>query len=474
MKIVPIILSGGSGTRLWPVSRKAFPKQFHALIGENSMFQDTLLRLAGLSELGCPIIVANQEHRFLVAEQLLEKEMQGQIILEPIGRNTAPAVTLAAFEITRNFPEAIMVVLPSDHIVTDINAFHAALETAIVLAGKDKMVTFGVVPTRPETGYGYIMAGAELLPNSGAFNLERFVEKPNRVLAETYLQTGDYLWNSGMFVFKASVWLESMQTHASAMLESIRNAYNHIERDADFLRLEILSFSNCPSDSIDYTIMEKVTDGVVIKLDAGWSDVGSWDALAGCVVQDDNGNVTQGDVKLVDTTNSLIYSSSRFVAAVGLHDAIVVETADAILVTTKSNAQEVKSIVSELELHSRMEHLAHRAVKRPWGQYEGISKGERYQVKRITVKPGASLSLQMHYHRAEHWVVVRGAAAIVRGEEQTILTENQSTYIPPGMVHRLENIGKVDLELIEVQTGCYLGEDDIVRLEDRYGREKSP
>lgn len=474
MKIIPVILSGGSGTRLWPVSRKSFPKQFHALVGENSMFQDTLLRLKGLSELGCPIIVTNQEHRFLVAEQLLEIEMQGQIILEPIGRNTAPAVTVAALEITRSSPDAIMIVLPSDHIVVDNSAFHAALEAAIALASKDKLVTFGIVPTKPETGYGYIMAGDELLPNSGAFNLVRFVEKPDRVLAETYIQTGDYLWNSGMFVFKASAWLKSMQTHASAMLESVRKAHGHIDRETDFLRLNISSFSDCPSDSIDYAIMEKITDGVVIKLDVGWNDVGSWDALAGCVASDGSGNVTQGDVKLVDTTNSLFYSSSRFIAAVGMHDVIVVETADAILVTTKSNAQEVKSIVSELELHSRMEHLTHRAVKRPWGQYEGLSKGERYQVKRITVKPGASLSLQMHYHRAEHWIVVRGAASIVRGDEQSILTENQSTYIPPGMVHRLENLGKVDLELIEVQTGCYLGEDDIVRLDDRYGRTKSP
>jgi mannose-1-phosphate guanylyltransferase/mannose-6-phosphate isomerase len=473
MKIVPVILSGGSGTRLWPVSRKAFPKQFHVLFGENSMFQDTVLRLNGLPELASPIVVANQEHRFLVAEQLHEIGMQGQIILESIGRNTAPAVTLAALELETSSPEAIMIVLPSDHLITDLNAFHEALETAITYASKDKLVTFGIVPTRPETGYGYIKSGDELLPHSKAFNLERFVEKPDRMLAETYVQSGEYLWNSGMFVFKASVWLESMQRHADAMLSAVRNAHAHIERDVDFMRLDTRTFSDCPSGSIDYTIMENITDGLVIKLDAGWSDVGSWDALAGCIPPDADGNVKQGDVRLVDTKNSLIYSSSRFVGAVGLDDIIVVETSDAVLVSTKSNAQEVKSIVSELVSNSRMEHLAHRAIKRPWGQFDCISKGDRYQVKKITVKPGKSLSLQMHYHRAEHWVVVRGTATIIRGDERTILTENQSTYIPPGMVHRLENLGRVDLELIEVQTGSYLGEDDIVRLDDSYGRTKA-
>lgn len=473
MKIVPVILSGGSGTRLWPLSRKAFPKQFHVLVGENSMFQDTVLRLNGISELGNPIVVANQEHRFLVAEQLQEIGMQGQIILESIGRNTAPAVTLAALELASSSPEAIMIVLPSDHLITDINAFHAALEAAISCANKDKLVTFGIVPTRPETGYGYIKAGGELSANSGIFNLEQFVEKPNQVLAETYVQSGEYLWNSGMFVFKASVWLEAMQKHADAMLGAVKKAYTHIQRDADFMRLDTETFSACPSGSIDYTIMEKITDALVIKLDAGWSDVGSWDALADCIAPDNNGNVTQGDVRLVDTKNSLVYSSSRLVGTVGLQDVIVVETPDAVLVSTKAAAQDVKSIVSELVLHSRMEHLTHRDEKRPWGQFDSISKGDRYQVKKIIVKPGKSLSLQMHYHRAEHWVVVRGTATVIRGDERSIFTENQSTYIPPGMVHRLENQGKVDLELIEVQTGSYLGEDDIVRFDDCYGRIES-
>ncbi len=470
MSVVPVVLSGGSGTRLWPLSRRSLPKQFHALSGNRSMFQETILRLDGIGGLVDPIIVANQEHRFLVAEQLREIGRAGRAILEPVGHNTAPAVTLAALEVSRADPKSTMIVLPSDHRVSDPLAFRAAVEAAVACAVGGKLVAFGVAPTHPETGYGYIKIGKPISENGLGFVLEGFVEKPTLELAQRYLESGDYLWNSGMFVFSAIAWLDAMRVHAPEMLGAVTDTFESVRRDENFLKLDAGSFEKCPSDSIDYAVMEKLTDGVVVKLSAGWSDVGSWDAFADCMAADASGNVVRGDVRLLSTTDSLVYSSSRLVATIGLNDAIVVETADAVLVTTKSNAQKVRDIVAGLESQSRSEHISHRAVRRPWGQYDCVSRGDRYQVKKITVKPGASLSLQKHYHRAEHWVVVRGTARVIRGDEEIILTENQSAYIPLGTVHQLENPGKVDLEIIEVQSGSYLGEDDIVRYKDRYGR----
>ncbi len=463
--IQPVILSGGSGTRLWPLSREAYPKQFLPLAGALTMLQATWQRVAPIAARG-PLIIANEAHRFVAAEQLQQAGAVPQaIILEPMGRNTAPAIAVAALEATRDGADALLLVLPSDHVIGDEAAFRAAVATAAEAADAGKLVTFGIVPTGPETGYGYIKAG----PGEDARPVERFVEKPDLATATDYVASGEYFWNSGMFLFKASRYLEELARFNPVMLEGCRVAWAGARRDADFTRLDSEAFSAVPSDSIDYAVMEKTTDAVVVALDAGWNDVGSWTALRDVSQQDGDGNAHQGDVIAIDCRNTYAYSE-RLVALVGLDDVVVVETDDAVLVGKGDRMQEIKSVVSRLKAEGRSEATWHRKVYRPWGAYDSIDNGERFQVKRITVKPGGTLSLQMHHHRAEHWIVVSGTAEVTRGEEVLLLSENQSTYIPLGVTHRLRNPGKLPLELIEVQSGSYLGEDDIVRFEDTYGR----
>ncbi|WP_141058484.1 mannose-1-phosphate guanylyltransferase/mannose-6-phosphate isomerase [Stenotrophomonas rhizophila] len=465
LPIVPVILSGGSGTRLWPVSREAYPKQFLPLVGEDTMLQATWKRVAQIAG-AAPIVVANQEHRFMAAEQLRECNVTPQaLILEPIGRNTAPAIAIAALQAMANGDDALLLVLPSDHVVRDEKAFHEAVKQAAAAAQTGKLVTFGIVPTAPETGYGYIKAAA----GQGVRAVERFVEKPNLETAEQYVRSGEYFWNSGMFLFKASRYLAELEALQPAILAASRAALDKASRDSDFIRLDADAFAASPNDSIDYAVMEKTADAAVVPLDAGWNDVGSWSALWEVSDKDASGNACHGDVIAVDCRNSYAYGS-RLIAMVGLDDVVVVETDDAVFVGHKDRVQDVKEIVARIKRDGRSEAAAHRKVYRPWGAYDSIDNGARFQVKRITVKPGATLSLQMHHHRAEHWIVVSGTAEVTRGEEVILLTENQSTYIPLGVTHRLKNPGKLPLELIEVQSGSYLGEDDIVRFEDQYGR----
>ena len=499
MNIQPVILSGGSGTRLWPLSREHYPKQLIALGGENSLLQDTILRLAGLESktpksgkpvtVSSPLIIANEEHRFLIAEQTRQigKTFE-KIILEPVGRNTAPALTLAALAAEKSGNDPILLVMPADHVIQNIDAFQNALIAGAELAEASTLVTFGIVPDAPETGYGYIKKGEAL--QGEACLIERFVEKPDRATAEQYLQSGQYLWNSGMFMMRASVWLSAIEMHHGKIAAACKAAFEKGSDDVDFYRVDHNTFEACPSDSIDYAVMEKLTslpprplggegwgEGVndnissaVVPLDAAWSDVGSWSSLWEVSPRDENGNVIKGDVYAHDTKNSLLISEYRVLATAGLEDMIVVETADAVMVAHKNQAQDVKKLVELIKADARTQHQSHRKVYRPWGCYESIDAGERFQVKRITVNPGASLSLQMHHHRAEHWVVVKGTATVTCGEKQILVAENQSTYIPVGEKHRLENPGAIPLELIEVQSGSYLGEDDIVRYEDNYGR----
>jgi mannose-1-phosphate guanylyltransferase/mannose-6-phosphate isomerase len=465
LPILPVILSGGSGTRLWPLSREAYPKQFLPLVGDTTMLQATWNRVAAIAG-KAPIIVANQEHRFMAAEQLRECNVVPQaLILEPIGRNTAPAIAIAALQALAGGEDALLLVLPSDHVVRNDAAFHAAVKQAAVAADAGKLVTFGIVPTAAETGYGYIKAHA----GEGVRGVDRFVEKPNLETAQQYVSSGEYYWNSGMFLFKASRYLEELQTLQPAMLAACRSALEKGSRDSDFIRLDAEAFAASPNDSIDYAVMEKTADAAVVPLDAGWNDVGSWSALWDVSDKDANGNACHGDVIALDCHNSYAYGN-RLIAMVGLEDVIVVETDDAVFVGHKDRVQDVKEIVGQIKRDGRSEAAAHRKVYRPWGAYDSIDNGARFQVKRITVKPGATLSLQMHHHRAEHWIVVSGTAEVTRGEEVILLTENQSTYIPLGVTHRLKNPGKLPLELIEVQSGSYLGEDDIVRFEDQYGR----
>ncbi len=463
--VLPIILSGGSGTRLWPLSRESYPKQFLPLVGEHSMLQATWLRAAPVAG-HAPIVVANEEHRFVAAEQLQQIGVKPQsILLEPKGRNTAPAIAVAALEATRNGADPLLLVLPSDHVIRDEAAFQAAVRTAAAAAEQGKLVTFGIKPTAPETGYGYIKAGA----GNGVSAVERFVEKPDLATAQGYLASGEYYWNSGMFLFRASRYLEELRRFQPAIADACTKAWNAATRDADFTRLDKDAFAASPSDSIDYAVMEKTADAVVVPLDANWNDVGSWSALLDVSPQDAQGNAHHGDVIEIDCRNTYAYGS-RLIAMVGLQDVVVVETDDAVLVGHRERIQEVKEIVARIKASGRSEATWHRKVYRPWGAYDSIDNGQRFQVKRITVKPGATLSLQMHHHRAEHWIVVSGTAEVTRGEEVLLLTENQSTYIPLGVTHRLKNPGKLPLELIEVQSGSYLGEDDIVRFEDTYGR----
>lgn len=463
--IQPVILSGGSGTRLWPLSREAYPKQFLPLAGELTMLQATWQRIAPLAARG-PLVIANEEHRFVAAEQLQQVGAEpAAIILEPVGRNTAPAIAVAALEATRDGADALLLVLPSDHVITDEAAFRSAVQAAAGAAEAGKLVTFGIVPTGPETGYGYIKAA----DGQGLRAVERFVEKPDLDTATGYVASGQYYWNSGMFLFKASRYLQELERFQPAMLAGSRQAWQQARRDADFTRLDKDAFTAVPSDSIDYAVMEKTADAVVIPLDAGWNDVGSWTALRDVSQQDGDGNAHQGDVIAIDCRNTYAYAQ-RLVALVGLDDVILVETDDAVLVGKADRMQEVKTVVAQLKAEGRSEATWHRKVYRPWGAYDSIDNGERFQVKRITVKPGGTLSLQMHHHRAEHWIVVSGTAEVTRGNEVILLSENQSTYIPLGVTHRLRNPGKLPLELIEVQSGSYLGEDDIVRFEDTYGR----
>jgi mannose-1-phosphate guanylyltransferase/mannose-6-phosphate isomerase len=465
--IHPIVLSGGSGTRLWPLSREHYPKQLLNLVGERTLLQQAFLRIDGMADARAPLVVCNEEHRFLVAEQLRELDKTPmQIILEPVGKNTAPAATLAALCLKQDDTDALMLIMPADHVIRDVAAFQAAVMQGAALAQDGKVVTFGIVPTSPETGYGYIRRG-------DGHRVEEFVEKPDRATAQRYIDSGRYLWNSGIFLVSVGTWLKELERHRPQIFQACRRAYSAGKSDSDFFRVESQAFSECPGDSIDYAVMEKTDRAAVIPLDAGWSDIGAWSALWQVSEHDRNGNALRGDVCLHDTSNSLLFSNHRLVAAVGVSDLIVVETADAVLVMHKDRAQNVREVVEQLKQCKRTEHLTHRRVHRPWGSYESVDGGQRFQVKRLVVKPGAALSLQMHHHRAEHWVVVKGVARVTRGEETFMVHENESTFIPVGVKHRLENPGITALEIVEVQSGGYLGEDDIVRFEDKYNRQTS-
>ena len=468
--LTPVILSGGIGSRLWPLSREHYPKQLLALVGNNTLLQNTITRLIGLTDQAKPVIVCNEKHRFLVAEQLNDIEIKpDNIILEPEGRNTAPAVAVAAFAALARDEDAILLVLPADHLIADTAAFCKAIETGIELAEANHLVTFGIVPNNPETGYGYINA-SEPVEDTVALSVANFVEKPDLETAQRYLDSGEYYWNSGMFLFKAAKYLQELEKFAPEILGTCRLAIDNALEDKNFLRLDSGAFKACSSDSIDYAVMEHTESAVVIPLDAGWNDVGAWSSLWEISEQDDAGNVVLGDVLTENVTNSYLRAEHRLLAAVGIENLTVIETADAVLVAHKDKVQDVKQIVSQLKATHRSEIELHRKVYRPWGYYETIDIEERFQVKRITVNPGSSLSLQLHYHRSEHWVIVRGTAKITKNDEVFVLTENQSTYIPIGTKHRLENQGRIPLEIIEVQSGSYLGEDDIVRFEDDYGR----
>ncbi|MGP4951610.1 mannose-1-phosphate guanylyltransferase/mannose-6-phosphate isomerase [Psychrobacter sp. T6-1] len=466
--ILPVIMAGGSGSRLWPLSRKLNPKQFLSLCGEETLLQQTLSRLEGLSASN-PLIICNEDHRFLVAEQLRNSiAKDANILLEPVGRNTAPAIALAALKATSNGEDPILLVLAADHFIHNTQKFLQAVKNGEEIALRNKLVTFGVVPTHPETGYGYIKIGARLSTNGS--EVISFVEKPDMTTAQTYLDSKEYYWNSGIFMFKASVFLQNLKAFRPDILHACKKATKGMEVDMDFVRVNSQAFVDCPSESIDYAVMEKSSDTAVIELDAGWSDIGSWLALWEIGTKDQQGNVCKGDVLPFETNDSLIYSGNKLVVTLGVENLVVVETKDAVLVAHKNSVQNVKKIVDILKRDGRTEYINHREVYRPWGFYDSIDNGERYQVKRITVKPGAKISVQMHHHRAEHWIIVSGTAKVTIDDKIEILAENQSVYIPIGKIHSLENPGKILLELIEVQSGAYLGEDDIVRIHDIYGR----
>ena len=475
--IHPIILAGGSGVRLWPLSRRANPKQFIALThAKLSMLQTTVARLQGLTgaEIAEPLLICNEEHRFLAAEQMRQMGYaHSKVLLEPAGRNTAPALALAALQRTSHDAagQDLLLVLAADHHMANDDAFHEALRQAVPLATAGKLVTFGVVPTHAETGYGYIEKG-ESLPEGG-FEVRQFVEKPDASTAQRYLSSGHYLWNSGMFMFSAKAYLVELARHAPDILEACQLALAEGSQDQDFIRVGIEAFKACRDESIDYAVMEHTTKAAVVPLDAGWSDVGSWSSLWAVSEKNDEGNALHGDVVVLDTRDCMIRSSGRLVATLGVSDLVIVDTPDALLVAHQSRVQDVKKIVDRLKADSRNEHLNHREVYRPWGKYDSVDAGERYQVKRITVKPGAKLSVQMHHHRAEHWIVVKGTARVTNGDNTSLVSENESTFIPIGQVHALENPGKIELEMVEVQSGSYLGEDDIVRFDDRYGRAEA-
>jgi mannose-1-phosphate guanylyltransferase len=465
--ILPVIMAGGTGSRLWPLSRDLMPKQFLKLDGKQTMLQATVKRLADVDALP-PLVICNEEHRFIAAEQLRQiGQLDHNIILEPAGRNTAPAIALAAFTAIKKGTDPLLLVLAADHIMANTAAFTKAVQLAAAFAGSNKLVTFGIVPTAAETGYGYIKRGDA---TGSAFTVAKFVEKPNLVTAQQYLQSGEYYWNSGMFMFKASVYLAELQQHRPDIYAACEQAMNDVNPDLDFIRINHEAFVACPDDSIDYAVMEKTTAAIVVPLDAGWSDVGAWSSLWDVSVKDADGNVHQGNVLSTDSHNNFVFAETGLVATVGLENIVVVQTKDAVLVAAKDKVQDVKAIVQQLKAEGRSEHKIHREVYRPWGKYDSIDSGARYQVKRITVKSGEKLSIQMHHHRAEHWIVVSGTANVTIDGKDTLLSENESIYIPLGAVHALENPGKIPLELIEVQSGSYLGEDDIVRFSDRYGR----
>ena len=464
----PVLLSGGSGTRLWPLSREAYPKQFLPLAGDDTMLQATWLRVAEIAGTA-PIVVANEEHRFLAAEQLRQVGAPAAaIVLEPVGRNTAPAIAAAALQASLHGADPLLLVLPSDHVVRDAQAFRDAVSRASAAAEAGALVTFGIVPESPETGFGYIQAGANRAGDS-VRKVLRFVEKPNAATAQQYLDAGGYYWNSGMFLFRASRYLEELERFRPDILAAVRAAFAGAKRDGDFIRLDKNAFAACPSDSIDYAVMEKTDAAMVLPVDIGWNDVGSWSALWAVSEQDADGNAHHGDVIAIDSRNSYAYTR-RLVALVGLDDIVVVETDDAVLVAHKSQVQQVKDVVAQLKADRRSQVALHREVHRPWGSYDSVDVGDGFQVKRIKVKPGAALSLQSHKQRAEHWIIVRGVARVTNGDAVFDLHANESTYIPIGAKHRLENPGDEVLQLIEVQSGDYLGEDDIVRYEDVYGR----
>lgn len=483
--ILPIIMAGGSGTRLWPLSRQRFPKQFLTLDGQHSMLQTTLLRLSGLVH-QAPLVICNEEHRFSVAEQLRANKLaHSGIILEPVGRNTAPAIALAALQALKSEQDPILLVLAADHVIRDEGNFCQTLASAKKLAEADKLVTFGIIPTKPETGYGYIKRGKALVaenlngsePEADRFIIDRFVEKPDLETAKQYMESGEYYWNSGIFMFKASVYLAELKAHRPDIYRSCKRAIANTQSDLDFIRIDKDAFLDCAADSIDYAVMEPLCNNnsrsnkaIVVPMACGWSDVGSWSSLWEVSSKDPQGNAIRGDVIANNTRNSYIYAQDKLVTTIGLENMIVVETKDAVLVAKQSDVQQVKAIVEQLEHEQRPELTQHKQVYRPWGKYDAIDDGERFLVKRISVNPGEKLSLQMHHHRAEHWIVVSGTAKVTKGDEELLLSENQSTYIPLGMVHALENPGKLPLELIEVQSGSYLGEDDIVRFQDKYGR----
>ena len=470
--IFPVVLSGGSGSRLWPLSRTLLPKQFLPLVSDKTMLQETLLRLDGVAGLKDPVLVCSNDHRFLAAEQLREIGLKtGAQILEPAGRNTAPAVAVAALHVLSVDPDGVMLVLPADHLIRNVVRFHEVIGKAAAVASVGRLVTFGIVGREPETGYGYIERGEQVEDSSDCYRVARFVEKPDEARAREFLASGRFYWNSGMFVFKASRYLEELGKYRKDILDAAKAAWAASSRDLDFVRLGEKAFLASPSESIDYAVMEKTDDAVVVETDIGWSDIGSWTALCQAGKPDAAGNVTVGDVYADDVHNCYIRAEHRLVAAVGVSDLIIVETSDAILVTHKDRSQDVKRVVDALKAKQRDEYLVHKRVYRPWGYYEGLDSGERFQVKRLMVKPGSKLSLQMHHHRAEHWIVVSGTAKVTRGDDTLLLSENQSTYIPLGAKHRLENVGKMPLYMIEVQSGSYLGEDDIVRLEDDYKRQ---
>jgi len=468
--LIPLVLSGGSGTRLWPVSRKNLPKQFLSLMGQGTLFQQTVARTRLLPDVASPIVVASEDHRFLVAEQLLESGIQdATIVLEPLPRNTAPAIALGALQAVEQDPEALLLVLPADHLIGDEDSFRDAVEQALPAARDNWLVTFGIRPDRPETGFGYIRRGDAI--GGHAYKVAEFVEKPALETAQGYIEHGGYDWNSGMFLFKAARFLDELAAHAPAMLQAVRAAHASAKADLDFVRVDADAFAQVPENSIDYAVMEKTRHAAVIPVSCAWSDIGSWSALWLAGVRDAQDNLREGDTIAIKTHRSLLRSHDRhLLATVGVDDLIVVTTPDATLVAHRDAAQDVKRVVDELKAAGRTEHSLHRVVRRPWGSYDSLESADRFQVKRIVVKPGAALSLQKHHHRAEHWIVVSGTAEVTCDDKVFLLGENQSTYIPLGSVHRLRNPGKVPLEIIEVQSGSYLGEDDIVRLEDVYGR----
>lgn len=466
----PVVLSGGSGSRLWPLSRQNQPKQFLSLVGDRSLYQETVLRASALEDVAAPVTVCSEDHRFMVGEQLHGAGVaNGGILLEPVARNTAPAIALAALHVVAGDPDGSMLVLPADHLIADEAAFRSAVGAARRLAADGWLVAFGITPDYPETGYGYIRSGPPL--GEDGFRIARFVEKPDLATAEAYLAEGGYAWNSGMFLFRAEAYLAELARHAPAMREAAEAAYLNARRDLDFVRIDADAFAASPSDSIDYAVMERTDRAAVVPVSCGWSDIGSWSSLWAVAERDASGNRTEGDVIAVDSRDSLLRASEgRLIAALGVEDLVVVDTPDATLVARKDRVQDVKKVVDLLKAAGRTEHLVHRKVYRPWGSYDSIAVGARFQVKRIVVKPGAALSLQRHRHRAEHWIVVSGTAEVTCDERVYEVHENQSTYIPQGSVHRLRNCGRVPVELIEVQSGGYLGEDDIERLEDVYGR----